>query len=201
MNDILSAGAKARLVGLVVLLLASAATIWAGFRNGPAPEAPPPQTPEAVLAELKAGNERFVRSQRTKSVETRGDAGRRKEQAQGEKPVAAVVTCADSRVVPEFLFDQALGRLLTIHDSDRDAAGVLGEAADGQHASLVVVLAHAGCEPSTDEQARKLARSYVRESAMLREALRQKRAALAIAVYDLGTGRVAWSDFDPDAEK
>jgi carbonic anhydrase len=201
MTNRLSTAARVQLVGLVVLLVASGATIWAGFRDRPGSEPPPPSTPQDVLAELKSGNERFTRSRRSKSADTRGDARRREALAKGEAPVAVVVTCPDSRVVPEFIFDQALGRLLTVHDSDRDAASTLGDAVDRLRVPLIVVLAHAGCEPSTDEQARTLVRKYVRESAMLRESLRQKQTAVAIGVYDLESGQVAWSEFEPGADK
>jgi carbonic anhydrase len=197
MNNLLPSTAKVRLVGLLVLLLASGATIWAGFHSRPSPEPPSLRTPEEVLAELKAGNDRFRKSQRTKSTDTRGDAGRRSDQVRREKPIAAVVICADSRVVPEFLFDQPLGRLLTVHDSDRGTADTLGDAADRLHASVIVVLAHAGCEPNTAGQARALARKYLAESGQLREAVRQKQAVLAIGVYDLESGHVAWSEFEP----
>jgi carbonic anhydrase len=201
MNTTHSTATKVRLAGLVLLLLASGATIWAGVRNRPVPESL--ATPAEVLAELQAGNTRFKKSQRTRSTSTRGDGDRRKELAKGEKPIAAVVTCSDSRVVPEVIFDQALGRLLTVHDNEPDAVHTLGTAVDDMHVPLVVVLAiaHAGCEPNTEDQARALARSLLRKGDMLQEMVRRKSAAVTVAVYHLDSGQVDWSDFDPDAEK
>ena len=84
MNNSSATAARVRVAGLVVLFLASGATIWAGLRNRPPPSRPPPTTPETALAELKAGNERFKKSQRTRSAETRSDGDRRKELAKGQ---------------------------------------------------------------------------------------------------------------------
>src|SRR5262245_38466559 len=114
MTNSLSTAAKVRLALLVVLLLASAATVWAGIRNRPAPEPPPPTTPDAVVAQLKAGNERFKKSQRTKSVDTRADGDRRNELSRGQPPIAAVLWRAEGRVPPELVFDQGLGRIFGV---------------------------------------------------------------------------------------
>ncbi len=149
MTDRLSTGAKVRLVGLVVLLLASGATIWAGLRDRPAAEPPPPRTPETALAELKAGNERFQKSRRTRSVNTRADAERRKDLAQGQHPIAAVLGCADSRVAPEFVFDQPLGGVFDVREAgnvvDEDVLGSLEYAVEHLHVPLLVVVGHKGC--------------------------------------------------------
>jgi hypothetical protein len=185
---------------LAVLLLASGATIWAGVRNQSAPKSPP-VTPNDVLAELKAGNQIFVGTLRGEIAGTRGDDDRRKYLVKGQGEIAVVLLPGGSRAVPEFVFDQGLGRLVTIHDGDRDAAAELEDAVERMHVPLIVVLAHANYQPSTAEQARALARSYARKSASLREHLSRNQAALAIGVLSLETGRVEWSDFDPDAEK
>lgn len=66
-----------------------------------------PSTPEEALAELIAGNERFVNE---KSIHPRGDIDRVKETAPHQAPFAAVVGCSDSRVPVELLFDQGFYR-------------------------------------------------------------------------------------------
>jgi len=141
--------AKVRFAGVVVLLLASGATIWAGLRDRPSAGTPAPITSEAALAELKAGNKRFVKSQRTRSVDTRGDAARRKEQANGQQPIAALLTCADSRVVPEFIFDQGPGRIFDARNAgnvvDEDVLGSLEYAVEHLHVPVIVVMGHKGC--------------------------------------------------------
>jgi hypothetical protein len=200
MASALSNGARVRVVLLAVLLLASGATIWAGVRSQSTPKSPP-VTPNDVLAELKAGNQIFVGTLRGEIAGTRSDDDRRKYLVKGRGAIAAVLLPVGSRAVPEFVFDQGLGRLVTIHDDDRDAAAGVEDAVDRMHVPLVVVLAHANYQPSTAEEGRALARSYVRKSASLRERLSRNQAALAIGVLSLETGRVEWSDFDPDAEK
>jgi hypothetical protein len=200
MASAFSSGARVRVVLLAVLLLASGATIWAGVRSQAALKSPP-VTPNDVLAELKAGNHTFVGTLRGENAGTRSDDDRRKYLVKGRGAIAVVVLPGGSRAVPEFVFDQGLGRLVTIHDDDRDAAAVLEDAVDRMHVPLIVVLAHANDQPSTAEQSRARARSYVGKSASLREQLSRNQAALAIGVLTLETGRVEWSDFDPDAEK
>jgi carbonic anhydrase len=149
MSQPLSTAARVRVAGLVVLFLASGATIWAGLRNRPQPAAPPPDTPQAALDELKAGNERFQKSQRTRTVETRRDAERRKETAKGQRPIVGALCCADSRVVPDFIFDQEFGRIFDIGNAgnvvDGQVLGSLEYAVEHLHVPLIVVLGHKGC--------------------------------------------------------
>jgi carbonic anhydrase len=148
MQPALSTSAKVRLAGLAVLLLASAATIWAGLRNRPVPETTP-ATPAEALAELKAGNERFARSQRSRSTNTRADADRRKELVKGQKPIVALLGCADSRVIPEVVFDQEFGRVFDIRNAgnvvDEDVLASLEYAVEHLQVPLLVVLGHKGC--------------------------------------------------------
>lgn len=69
--------------------------------------------------------------------------------AQGQKPFAVIVTCSDSRVPPEIVFDQALGDLFVI----RVAGNVVDDFAIGSieygvtvlGANLVLVLGHSNC--------------------------------------------------------
>src|SRR5262249_13677793 len=68
---------------------------------------------------------------------------------QMQKPFAVIVGCADSRAVPEIIFDQGLGDLFTI----RNAGNILTELSmdsiefvvEELEASLVMVLGHAQC--------------------------------------------------------
>jgi carbonic anhydrase len=74
------------------------------------PDAAPKQlmTPDAALKQLMAGNQRFV-AQKRKSPNQ--DVVRLNEVAKGQKPYAAILGCADSRVPSEIVFDQGLGDL------------------------------------------------------------------------------------------
>jgi carbonic anhydrase len=68
-------------------------------------------TPDAALAKLLAGNQRFA-NQTTKKPNQ--GVFRLQEVAQGQQPFAAILGCADSRVPVEILFDRGLGDLFTV---------------------------------------------------------------------------------------
>lgn len=68
-------------------------------------------TPEAALEELMRGNQRFVEDKRKNP---RQSLFRLTEVAEEQKPFAAILSCADSRVPPEIAFDQGLGDLFVV---------------------------------------------------------------------------------------
>lgn len=73
-----------------------------------APHAVTGLDPEAAMARLVAGNERYVSGF---SAHPHNDLPRRGKVATGQTPFATILACADSRVAPELLFDQGLGDL------------------------------------------------------------------------------------------
>jgi carbonic anhydrase len=103
-------------------------------------------TADDALQKLKAGNVRFASDKST--VKDIGDK-RRVELAQGQRPFAVVLTCSDSRVVPEFMFDAGLGEVFPI----RVAGNVSGPAILASieygiaelKAPLIVVIGHSKC--------------------------------------------------------
>src|SRR5947208_14370796 len=74
-------------------------------------EKKPVLTPEAALARLQEGNRRFVKD-RMEARSTYID--QRTKLARGQQPFAIVLSCADSRVVPEWIFDQQLGAMFVL---------------------------------------------------------------------------------------
>jgi carbonic anhydrase len=103
-------------------------------------------TPDAVLAELKAGNEHHVRHKYQHPHET---ATRQRELIAGQNPHAEILSCSDSRVPPELIFDQGLGDLFVIRVAGNVATdvelGSLEYGAEHLHIPLLVVLGHEGC--------------------------------------------------------
>jgi carbonic anhydrase len=99
-----------------------------------------------VIAELRIGNQRF-RDGRAQGP--RRGAEHRRAAAAGQAPKAAVLTCSDSRVSPELLFDQGIGDLFVVrtagHVIDRGALGSLEYAVEHLHVLVVLVLGHSGC--------------------------------------------------------
>jgi carbonic anhydrase len=104
-------------------------------------------SPDDALAALLAGSRRFASGE---LQHPRRGSVRRAEVAQGQQPFAAIVSCSDSRVALEIIFDQGLGDLFVIRVAGNtvDAPVVLGsvEFAVGQlGCSLVMVLGHEQC--------------------------------------------------------
>lgn len=101
--------------------------------------------PQDALARLIEGNRRFA-SGESASVDI---VARRKATAAGQVPWAAVVTCADSRVAPEIIFDTTLGDLYVVRTGgnvvDELVLASLRFGTEMLGAPLIVVLGHYGC--------------------------------------------------------
>jgi carbonic anhydrase len=67
----------------------------------------------------------------------------------GQSPFAVIVSCSDSRVPPEIVFDQTLGQLFVIRTAgqviDEAARGSITYGVDFLKAPLLLVLGHSGC--------------------------------------------------------
>lgn len=67
----------------------------------------------------------------------------------GQKPFAVIVSCSDSRVDPETVFDQGLGDLFVVRDAgnvvDKITLGSIEYGAEHLNAPLIVVLGHESC--------------------------------------------------------
>jgi carbonic anhydrase len=70
-----------------------------------------PKTPDEALAELLAGNKRFAEGN---PQNPRRDTVRRIITAEGQRPFAVILTCADSRLSPEVIFDKGIGDLFVV---------------------------------------------------------------------------------------
>jgi len=103
-------------------------------------------TPDEVLALLKAGNRDFLND-----VPSRApiDRGTRLRLASGQQPMAAYVSCSDSRVPPELLFGRGLGELFIVRNAgntlDTTAMGSLEFAVAVLQVPLIVVMGHEAC--------------------------------------------------------
>lgn len=105
-----------------------------------------PVSADAALARLTEGNKRFVAGTATHPAQT---AARRAETAQGQHPIAVVLTCADSRLSPEIIFDQGIGDLFVVRNAgnlaDDHVLGSIEYAVEHLHVPLVIVLGHSKC--------------------------------------------------------
>jgi carbonic anhydrase len=104
-------------------------------------------TPREALGQLKAGNDRFSRNL-SKPVSL--SVNRRKDLAPADRPLAMVLSCADSRVPPEHIFNTGLGDLLVIRAAgqvvDRSLLGSLEYGATRLQVPLLVVMGHESCD-------------------------------------------------------
>jgi carbonic anhydrase len=104
-------------------------------------------TADAALAKLREGNQRFVAS--LHSAEATPTAARRRELVKGQHPFAIILSCADSRVPSEMVFDQGLGTLFVIRVAGNVVApslvGSVEYAAAVLGTELAVVVGHSSC--------------------------------------------------------
>lgn len=105
-----------------------------------------PTTPEQALAELHAGNRRFVTGVPRHPNQ---DAGHRAAVADGQHPFAVIVGCSDSRLAAEIIFDRGLGDLFVVrtagHTVGPEVLGSVEYAVTVLGTPLVVVLGHDSC--------------------------------------------------------
>jgi carbonic anhydrase len=103
-------------------------------------------TADEALRRLVAGNERFLRGE-SRFTGMRRDVLARL--AKGQQPYATILGCADSRVVPELIFDAVLGELFVVRVAGNvlspEVAGSFQYAAAHLRTPLFVVLGHEGC--------------------------------------------------------
>ncbi len=105
-----------------------------------------PVSGDAVRQKLIDGNKRYVDARLSHPNQT---SRRRAEIAKGQHPFAAIVTCADSRVPPEIIFDQGLGDLFVIRLAgnimDDAALASLEYAVEHLGVKYIMVLGHERC--------------------------------------------------------
>ncbi|MTD45965.1 carbonic anhydrase [Conexibacter sp. W3-3-2] len=103
-------------------------------------------TPGQALARLRAGNRRYVASRAAGPNRSRG---RRVAQAEGQTPFASILSCSDSRVPPELVFDRGLGDLFIVrlagNVTSPEGVGSLEFAAEEFGVPLIVVMGHEAC--------------------------------------------------------
>lgn len=139
-------------------LVSLSVAVFAGCAGGKIESAKSPAAPhhgaeaeksvsaEQALSRLREGNERF-RSGHLQHPDQ--GVSRLHEISSGQHPFAIVVSCSDSRVPPEIVFDEGLGDLFVVreagHVADAATLGSIEYAVEHLHAHLVVVLGHENC--------------------------------------------------------
>jgi carbonic anhydrase len=132
---------KISLLMFVILVAAVLAAPVLGASAGPVISA------DEALRLLKAGNARYADG---KLQHPHQDQARRAlTAAQGQHPLATVLTCSDSRAPAEIIFDQGIGDIFVVRVAGNVAAtdeiGSIEYAVDHLATPLVVVLGHTQC--------------------------------------------------------
>lgn len=123
--------------------------LMASFPASPAvaaDSAPAALSPDAALARLKDGNHRFA----TDASEGQPiNRTRRDVLSKGQAPYAIVLSCADSRVPPELIFNVGLGDIFVVRTAgevvDHAVLASVEYAAEHLHAPLLLVMGHESC--------------------------------------------------------
>lgn len=134
-----------RLSGLTAGVACSALAVpgWA------ADEEPIKRDPDSVLARLLKGNQRFASGQ---PVHPRRKPEDFQPLVEGQAPLAVVISCADSRVAPELIFDEGVGELFVVRVAGNIVSGA-GASVKGSieyavaelGVRLIMVLGHSDC--------------------------------------------------------
>jgi len=102
-------------------------------------------TPEKALQMLIEGNDRFLEN----SMANRDLQGQVKETSGGQFPFAAVLSCIDSRVPAEVVFDQGIGDIFSARVAgnvvNTDILGSIEYACKVAGSKLIVVMGHTKC--------------------------------------------------------
>ena len=136
------------LLALLATIVLSANLLWSFQKEQPAAEPHSSQSvavADETLKTLMSANQNYVSGKLTQ----RDLPARRAELVKGQAPSAVVLTCSDSRVAPEYIFDQGLGDIFVIrvagNVTDQVALGSIEYAVEHLHSSLIVVLGHDSC--------------------------------------------------------
>jgi len=104
-------------------------------------------SPDEALQKLMAGNKRYVENQMTGTKLC--DLPTRTSLSKSQKPYAILLSCSDSRVPPELIFDKGLGEVFVVRVAgnipDPVVLGSIEYAAEHLGSPLIMVLGHERC--------------------------------------------------------
>lgn len=101
---------------------------------------------EKIINRLKEGNEQFVKD---KLSQENVDKSTRKSLVKGQDPFAIILSCADSRVIPELIFNTGLGELFVVrvagNVANTSTIASMEYSVAHLNTQLIVVLGHQNC--------------------------------------------------------
>jgi len=136
---------KTQLASCFVIVGLLSASQFTGAAD-PAHSDQPAVAPTEAIAKLKEGNGRYTSGNLQHPGQT---TERRTELAKTQHPFAAIVSCSDSRVPPEIVFDQGLGDLFVVRVAGNvindEGLGSIEYTVDHLGTRLILVLGHQRC--------------------------------------------------------
>ncbi len=125
---------------VMAAILGTAAAAWASSEGAA-------MSADEALKMLMDGNGRYVAGKWTNSARSGADA--RAALASSQKPYAIILSCSDSRVPPEIIFDKGLGEIFVVRVAgnvpDPVILGSIEYAAEHLGSPLIMVLGHERC--------------------------------------------------------
>jgi carbonic anhydrase len=104
-------------------------------------------SPDEALQKLVDGNNHYVENKLT--IAAMSDSATRTSLANSQKPYAIILSCSDSRVPPEIIFDKGLGEIFVVRVAgnipDPIVFGSIEYAAEHLGSPLIMVLGHERC--------------------------------------------------------
>lgn len=237
--------------GLVTLCCVLALTLLPAI-SGATEKAANKPSPDEVIKMLKEGNQRFVEG---KCIHPRIDASRMVQagkEDQGNHAYATVITCSDSRVPVEFIFDSGIMDIFVVRVAgnvcDTDEIGSIEYGLAHVNTPVLVVLGHTQCgavtavthavhgkghamernipalvdniEPAVrramekhpdikddtiipfaiEENVWQAVEDLFMASAATRNIVKEGKAKVVGAMYDVGTGKINWLPEEKVAE-
>jgi carbonic anhydrase len=136
---------KTQLASCFVIVGLLGASQFAGAAD-PTHSDQPSVAPAEAISKLKEGNGRYTSGNLQHPGQT---TERRTELAKTQYPFASIVSCSDSRVPPEIVFDQGLGDLFIVRVAGNvindEGVGSIEYSVDHLGTRLIVVLGHQRC--------------------------------------------------------
>ena len=141
---------------------------------------------DVALRWLRNGNIRFVKNRLRHDGQSKNDIARL---AKGQHPHSIILTCSDSRIPPEIIFDQKLGEIFVIRTADKalDKSVItsIESAFSNLHPRLLLILGNPTCL-----NAQAVSKKLQTDSAVMTQAIQKNEIKIQTAVYDLNTGIV-----------